>query len=162
LDSDAKGELFVIQGVFKLIFERRKTVKKYLLTLFIISLAISACSVQSTEESSASLVGSWKLTSFGPVGASFPAVEGSDAELTFNEDGTMAGNSGCNGFGGSYTVEGDQVTFSEVVSTLIACEEPLMSQEQEVLQLLTGTATYQIEGNTLTLMNNDAVLVLTR
>jgi heat shock protein HslJ len=137
-------------------------VKKYLLTLLILSFAISACSAQNTEEPSASLIGSWKLTSFGSVGTTFPAVEGSDAELTFNEDGTVAGNSGCNGFGGNYTVEGDQVTFSEIVSTLIACEEPLMSQEEAVFQVLTGTATHTIEGSTLTLTSNGMVLVLTR
>jgi heat shock protein HslJ len=137
-------------------------VKKYLLTLFMISLAISACSAQISEEPSASLIGSWKLTSFGPVGAPTPAVESADAELTFNEDGTVVGSSGCNGFGGNYTVEGEQVTFSEIVSTLMACEEPLMSQEAAVLKVLTGTATYKIEGNTLTLTNNDTVLVLAR
>jgi heat shock protein HslJ len=137
-------------------------VKKYLLALLIIGLAISACGAQNTEEPAASLIGSWTLTSFGSVGTTFPAVEGSDAELTFNEDGTVAGNSGCNGFGGSYTVEGDQVTFSEIVSTLIACEEPLMAQEAAVLKMLTGTANYKIEGNSLTLTNNDTMLVLTR
>jgi heat shock protein HslJ len=59
-------------------------------------------------------------------------------------------------------VEGDQVTFSEIVSTLIACEEPLMSQEEAVLKVLAGTATYKIEGSTLTLTNNGLALVLTR
>jgi heat shock protein HslJ len=137
-------------------------VKKYLVALFVIALAISACSAQNTEEPSASLIGSWKLTSFGPVGAPSPAVEGSDAELVFNEDGTVAGNSGCNGFGGNYIVEGDQVTFSEIVSTLMACEEPLMSQEESVFQVLTGPATYKIEGNTLTISNNDMVIELTQ
>ena len=74
----------------------------------------------------------------------------------------MAGNSGCNGFGGTYTVEGNQVTFSEIVSTLIACEDARMAQEEAVYRVLSGTATYTIEGNTLTLTNNDLVLVLTR
>jgi heat shock protein HslJ len=137
-------------------------VKKYLLTLLMISLAISACSAQNTEEPAASLIGSWKLTSYGPASSPVPAVEDTEAGITFNEDGTVAGNSGCNGFGGNYTVEGDQVTFSEIVSTLIACEEPLMSQEEAVLRVLTETASYAIEGNTLTLMNNEMALVLTR
>jgi putative lipoprotein len=91
-----------------------------------------------------------------------PAVEDTEAGITFNEDGTVAGNSGCNGFGGNYTVEGDQVAFSEIVSTLIACEEPIMSQEEAVFKVLTDTASYAIEGNTLTLTNNEMTLVLTR
>jgi heat shock protein HslJ len=137
-------------------------VKKYLLTLLILSLAISACSAQRSEEPAASLIGAWKLTSYGPASSPTPAAEDTEAGLTFNEDGTVAGNSGCNGFGGNYTVEGAQVTFSEIVSTLIACEEPLMSQEEAVLKVLTDATTYQIEGNTLTLTNDDIALVLTR
>lgn len=133
--------------------------KKYLLVLFAIALALSACSA---GESSSSLVGPAKLDSYGPADAPIPAVPDTEAGITFNEDGTLTGNSGCNGFGGNYTVEGDRVTFSEIVSTLIACEEPLMSQESVVHQVLTDTATYKIEGNTLTLSNNGMVLVLTR
>ena len=136
--------------------------KKYLLTLFVISLVISACSAQSTKEPQASLLGSWKLTSYGPASSPTPAVEDTEAGMTFNEDGTVAGNSGCNGFGGNYTVEGDQVTFSEIVSTLIACEEPLMSQEEAVLTVMADSVTYSIDGDTLTLTGNDMVLVLTR
>ena len=136
--------------------------KKYLLTLFVISLVISACSAQSMEEPQVSLLGSWKLTSYGPASSPTPAVEDTEAGMTFNEDGTVAGNSGCNGFGGNYTVEGDQVPFSEIVSTLIACEEPLMSQEEAVLTVMADSVTYSIDGDTLTLTGNDMVLVLTR
>lgn len=133
--------------------------KKYLQILFVIALAVSACT---TEKPSASLTGAWKLTRYGPAGAQTPAVEDAEAGLTFSEDGTVTGNSGCNGLGGTYTVEGDQVTFSEVTSTLMACDDPRMAQEDAVHQVLTDTATFKIEGNTLTLTNNDMVLVLTR
>jgi heat shock protein HslJ len=136
-------------------------VKKYLPILFVIALAISACSAEGAG-ASPSLIGSWTLTSYGPVDAQTPAVEDTEAGLMFNEDGTVTGDSGCNGLGGNYTVEGDQVTFSEIVSTLMACDDPRMVQEDAVHQVLTDTATYKIEGNTLTLMNNDMALVLTR
>lgn len=135
--------------------------KKYLLILFTIALALSACSAE-TAGASASLLGSWKLTAYGLADATTPAVEDTEAGLNFNEDGTVTGNSGCNGLGGTYTVEGDQVTFSEIISTLMACDDPRMAQEEAVHQVLTDTASFQIEGNTLTLTNNDRVLVLTR
>lgn len=136
--------------------------KKYLLTLLMISLAISGCSTQNTEEPAVSLIGSWKLSSYGSASAPVPAAEGIEAGITFNEDSTVVGTSGCNGFGGNYTVEGDQVTFSEIVSTLIACEEPIMSQEEAVLGVMADSATYNIGGNTLRLTSNEMVLVLTR
>jgi heat shock protein HslJ len=134
-------------------------VKKYLLVLFVIALALSACSA---GESSASLIGSWKLVSYGPADALIPAVPDTEAGITFNEDGTLTGNSGCNGFGGNYTMEADQVTFSDIVSTLIACEERRMEQENIIHQVLSDTATFKVEGNTLTLTNHGMVLVLTR
>jgi len=134
-------------------------VKKYLLILFVISLAISACIA---KQPSASLAGSWKLISYGTASAPTPAVANVEAGLTFKEDGTVTGNSGCNGFGGSYTVDGDRVAFKDIVSTLMACDDPRMAQEEAVHKVLTDTAAFKIEGNTLTLTNNDMVLVLRR
>ena len=133
--------------------------KKYLLTILIFTLAITACTA---GNGSASLIGSWNLTSFGPAASPTPAVADSGASLTFNQDGTITGNSGCNGFGGNYKIDDDKVTFSEVVSTLMACDEAHMQQEGVVHQVLTDTATYKLEGNTLTLNNNDVVLVFTK
>ncbi len=135
--------------------------RTYLLALVVLSLAITACSARSGEEP-ASLTGIWKLTSYGPADARTAAVPDASAAITFNQDGSVTGNSGCNGFGGKYSVEGDKVTFSEVVSTLMACDNPRMEQEKAVLQVLSGTATYKTEGNTLALTNGDMVLSLTR
>lgn len=128
--------------------------KKALLLLVLASLIFSACS-----SGDRSLTGSWNLTAYGPEGSTTPAMPGSEASITFNDDGTLAGNSGCNGFGGEYTVDGDQVTFSGLVSTLIACEEPLMSQEGTMYAVLNGTSNYDVEGGTLTITKEGMVLV---
>jgi len=132
-------------------------VKKSLLILFIIYLALSACSSKATASS---LIGSWKLTSYGPANSLIVAVPNTEAGLTFKEDGTVTGNSGCNGLGGKYKVQGDQITFDQIVSTLMACDDPRMAQEEVVHKVLTDTASFKIAGNTLTITNNDMVLVL--
>jgi heat shock protein HslJ len=132
--------------------------KKYLLTLLVISLALAACT---SKGASASLIGSWKLTSYGSADSLTPAVADAEAGLTFNDDGTVTGNSGCNGLGGNYKVQGDQITFDQIVSTLMACDDARMAQENAVHQVLTDTATFKIEGRTLTLTNHDMVLILT-
>ena len=136
--------------------------KKRLLILLIIALAVSACTAQGTEDPASLLIGTWKLTGYDSPDSPTPAVADAEASLTFNQDGSIGGNSGCNRFGGSYTVEGDQVTFSDIVSTLMACDDPRMAQEDAVHKVLADTATYKIEGNTLTLTNDALVLVLTR
>jgi heat shock protein HslJ len=134
-------------------------VKKVLLSLFVICLTVSACSAKS-DQGSASLLGSWKLASYGPASSPTPAVPGTQAGLTFKDDGTVTGNSGCNGFGGNYKVQGDKVAFDQIVSTLMACDDPRMAQEGVVQKVLTGTASFKMEGNKLTLTNNDIALVL--
>jgi heat shock protein HslJ len=153
--------------------------KKHLfILLMIMALMVSACSSQGTQQSPTqspslqqpqntqvppeSLVGAWKLTAYGSAGAPTPAVKGVGAGLTFNEDGTVSGSSGCNGLGGDYSVEGDKITFGEFVSTLMACDAPIMQQEDAAHKVMNGTATYTIEGDTLTITNNNMVLMLTR
>jgi heat shock protein HslJ len=130
--------------------------KKVLLFLLLASLLLSACTSQER-----SLQGSWSLTAYGPPGAAIPAAPDSQASITFNEDGTVSGSSGCNGFGGEYSVEGDQVKFSGLVSTLMACEEPLMSQEGTVFKVLNDTASYTIDGDMLTITKDGMALVFT-
>ena len=130
--------------------------KKYLLILFLICLAISACA---SEENTRPLVGSWRLTAYGPVDSTTPAVPDVDATLIFGEDGTLAGSTGCNELGGEYTVEGDQLTFGQIVSTLIACPDLQMAQEEVIYQVLQDTASFNIEGDTLTITKDGMVLV---
>src|SRR5215212_3461223 len=179
-----RWEHFATWCVSPLKTEMEKIMKKYLPMLVIFALALSACSAQSTPQNvpqgtepstntgqqsatdepaaSESLLGAWKLTAYGPASAPAPAAEGVDAGLTFNEDGTITGTSGCNGLGGDYTVEGDQITFGEFASTLMACDEPIMKQEEAAHKVMTGSAAYKIEGDTLTITKDDMVLVLTR
>lgn len=130
--------------------------KKVLLFLLLISLVLSGCASQEK-----SLQGTWMLTGYGPEGATTPVVPDSQASIVFNDNGSLSGSSGCNGFGGEYTVEGDQIKFSGLVSTLMACEEPLMTQEGTVFKVLNGTASYKIDGNTLTITKDGTALFFT-
>ena len=58
--------------------------KKFLLTLLVISIAISACTAKS-EASSASLKGSWKLTSYSHSDVLTPAVPGTEEQRPFRK-----------------------------------------------------------------------------
>lgn len=130
--------------------------KNYLPFLLILAIILSACTSQADT-----LTGKWKLASYGPAESMTAAVPDADASLTFAEDGTVSGGSGCNSLAGEYTVDNNQVTFSALTSTLMACDEALMDQESAVIQVLNGAAEYAIQDQTLTIDNNGMLLVFT-
>lgn len=132
-----------------------KTIYLILLT----GLFLSACS---DPVDSPSLLGEWKLISYGPPDFPLPAVSGVDASITFNEDGTLSGNLGCNHFGGGYKQKGDQIIFDALAATLMACPDPQMSQEQAAFLVLSDSAVFTIEENTLTLVHGGNALVFER
>jgi heat shock protein HslJ len=77
-----------------------------------------------------------------------------DPSLTIGfEDGRVGGTSGCNSYGGSYKAEGNSIVISGLVSTLMACVEPVNSQEVEFLRARSEAASYEVVGGHLTLKN---------
>jgi len=131
--------------------------KKFLIVLFMVGIMLAACA---PKADSASLTGTWRLKSIGPTDAPQPAAPGIDATLTFDKEGRMNGNVGCNSFGGDYKLAGDKITFGPIMSTMMACAEPQMTQEQITLQILNESVSYKLDGNTLTIARDGAVLVL--
>ena len=127
-----------------------------LLALFIVSACIGG--------TSASITGQWELVSHGSVSSQTPAAPGVDTSIEFGSDGALSGNVGCNGFGGDFKVEGDTIAFGSVMSTMMFCEGPVGEQEQATLAVFQGSATFVLDGNTLTITSSDGnfVIVLAR
>lgn len=104
---------------------------------------------------------SWQLVSFGPTGALIPMIAGSTISLAFSADGQATGNGGCNTYGGSYTVQGDTLVFGEIVSTLMACaDQTVTDQEQQYLQALHTANRFEITADTLTIEYDNGSSVL--
>lgn len=94
---------------------------------------------------------SWALTGLGRD-AAIPVVANSTVTLDFSTDGQASGNAGCNSYGGDYTVAGEMITISELVSTLMACTDTaVMDQEQEYLAALDSAGHFAVDGNQLTI-----------
>ncbi len=110
-------------------------------------------------ESEATLEGPiWQLTTYlDASGAQAPAQV--EATIRF-EQGQAGGNAGCNRFFASYTVDGNQLTIGPAGSTMMACPEPAMSQEQVFLANLAQVASYEIAGAQLTLFDAAGASVL--
>lgn len=59
--------------------------------------------------------------------------------LIFKKDGTFSAATDCNGVGGIYTVQGNTITFGEMMSTLMYCEG---SQESTYTGMLTAAHSF--------------------
>ena len=104
----------------------------------------------------------WTLTSLITGDAVSSVPEGVIANITFNDDGTVAINPGCNSGGGTYAVDGDSISFSDLITTEMACLGPAMDVEAAVIAVLSADEiTFAIDASTLTLMATDIGLQFT-
>ncbi|MBR4285372.1 MAG: META domain-containing protein [Methanocorpusculum sp.] len=115
------------------------------LTLALVAL-VAAAGCISTPEEPASPVGVW-------------LVPGQDVELLLTPDGSYWGTAQVNVFSGSYTVDGDKLTFSEPVSTLMA--GPGLEEEQAFFAALMSVDSFKILNSKLVLyVGEDIGMVL--
>jgi heat shock protein HslJ len=96
--------------------------------------------------------GTWKLESLIQADAVSSVPAGVTAMLTF-ENGKVVGNAGCNGGQAFYRVDGQTITFEQLVLTAMACGGDKDAVENSVAAVLKGQVTYKIDRNTLTLTN---------
>ena len=132
--------------------------KKTLVLIAMFVSMLAACS----PGGSTSVVGEWRLVSYGDPASVTPAAPDVETSIIFDKNGHMSGNVGCNGFGGEYAIDGDAIVFDQVVSTLMFCEGPVGVQESVILSVFRDTASLAVEGDTLTITSADgnAVVVL--
>ncbi len=106
--------------------------------LIALSILVSGCS--SLPGSGTSLDGTaWVLTHIGTT----PVLIGSQPTLRF-ESGQVSGFGSCNGFGGEYQQSGNEVTFTGIMSTLMACDPiEITQQETAYFSALASAAEFQ-------------------
>ena len=107
------------------------------------------------------LVGTtWTLTTIASGDAVSSVLNGTEVTAEFTADATVAGSAGCNRYSGSYTWTGDQLSFSPLASTKMACADDVMEQEGAFLASMQDVGTFSIEGAQLTLMNMSGAVLL--
>lgn len=102
----------------------------------------------------------WGGTAYAGAQGAMVTPQGNQPTAIF-QDGSVSGATGCNNYFGSYTVDGNQLTVGDIGSTMMACEEPLMTQEADFLAALSRAATYAINGDTLEISDASGNVVLT-
>ncbi len=81
-------------------------------------------------------------------------VPGTEVTLQLDAASSQgSGSAGCNDYGVSFESDRTQVTFGEMITTEIVCDDPaVMEQEAFVLATMQGELRVEIEGNRLTLI----------
>ncbi len=111
----------------------------------------------------ASLTGvNWSAVNIRTTDSVTTLVPDSTITAVFGEDGTLSGNAGCNNYGFSYTVDGQNITINPAgISTGMFCETPegVMDQEAAYLAALPTAATFSIANGQLTLLDAEGGIV---
>ena len=129
--------------------------------LLVITVAVTACAPPPAPLALEKT--SWRLKSLTRDGATITLVSGREPTLTFTDATTASGNTGCNGYGGSYVISGDTISFDGIASTMMACEG-IMEQETQFTSALPqkpNTLLIKRDGEDLTLRSADGSTLLT-
>ena len=98
------------------------------------------------------LAGDWQVTALRTPTAISSPVPGSTLTMSF-KDGQVSGSSGCNTYSGSYTVNGDELTFGPTATTRKACaDQAVTDQETAFLAALEATASFSGTTSAVTLL----------
>lgn len=125
--------------------------KTFVLVILVV-MVLTACSSNETSVGDPLSGTSWELVYYRKS----RVIEGVAVTATF-EGGQVKGSSGCNSYSGSYQVEGGKISFSPLMSTLMACPDPdgVMDQEAMFLAWLQDAQTYQIQDDQLMIFRSD-------
>jgi heat shock protein HslJ len=96
----------------------------------------------------------WRLELYGEKGnLKAPLVEETEITIEFKSaESKFGGSGGCNNYFGSYEITKNELTIKPPIgSTMMACPESIMNQEQEYFQLLETTETFKVDDNKLTI-----------
>ena len=95
--------------------------------------------------------GEWIIESVGGQATAGPR----QPTIAFGDDGRVSGFGGCNGYGGGYTQNGAKITFTPIISTMMACTAgSTMQVESAIGAALRGDATYAINGDGKLVINS--------
>ena len=90
----------------------------------------------------------------GPEGDWRTSTQGVRQTITFDDQGKVYGDSGCNRFTGGYKVKGDRITIGPLASTMMYCEGR-MEAEQEFLTAIQAAVSFKANKRTLTIFTPD-------
>jgi heat shock protein HslJ len=116
-------------------------------------LVVQAQTAESFFANERALVGrEWRLVSMGPTMVETGVVPGTNVTLKFSDAGRVNGSTGCNNYGGAYSVQGATISFGAMLSTRRACvDQRANRQEQQFLAAFDTATRFRVADNRLTI-----------
>lgn len=100
----------------------------------------------------------WKLMRVGDEAVTVAAEQREPHFVLHSAERRVAGYGGCNRMTGSYTLSGEQLSFSQMAGTMMACADG-MQHERAFHDALAKTARWRIEGERLELIDSAGVTI---
>ena len=89
-------------------------------------------------------------------------VSGTQLTAIFGADGRINGDTGCNMYSGPYSIAGSSITVGPLITTRRAClSDAANAQEQQFLNALQASTTYELMGSRLTLRDDGGATQVT-
>ncbi len=102
----------------------------------------------------------WTLVEYGSPDSTQVALPNTEITIVFyGEAGGINGSAGCNRYFGGYERNGDLITLSAIGSTMMACAEDVMEQEQQYLTILQAAESYALIDGQLRITAGEEILV---
>ena len=103
--------------------------------------------------------GPWVADRVGEEGPEL--VSGSTITITFEEDALVA-DAGCNTMRGGASIDGVELVVSDLASTMMACDDALMEQDEWLSTFLSSRPTIELLDDDLWLSKDEVVVHLVR
>lgn len=98
----------------------------------------------------------WRLVAYRSGDALAELVESARPARFRFEEGQVSGSGGCNRLMGTYELNGDAIAIDpRMAATMMACPDPIMTQEQSVGTAIGKVGRFRIEGELLELQDAD-------
>ena len=98
----------------------------------------------------------WTVTEIAGAGI----VEGTEVQIGFTDEGRIFGTGGCNRLMGGYMLTGEGLSFGAIASTMMACPDEIMAQDQAFFAVLETVRAFDIgEAGVLILLGPEGPVV---
>jgi heat shock protein HslJ len=100
----------------------------------------------------------WLVEDIGGKGV----IDMAQTTVEFSEEDRVSGSTGCNTYRASSEIEGGQISFGPMASTMMACPDALMDQEQRFTAAMSTVRSYEVahDGAILYFLDENGVKIL--